>query len=83
MPIPKHLDDAAERLARAEARILQMGEPPVTVDGLRDWVRALTEYVFALSEVQRYSNESVHEKLHELAGQVHARPFSQPNHAPH
>jgi hypothetical protein len=36
---------------------------------------ALTDYAEALKDIQEYSNESVHEKLHQLAGRVGLRKF--------
>ena len=47
----------------------------MTCENQKVWLEALTDYCLALSEVQSYHNESVHEKLHELAGRAGIRPF--------
>ncbi|MEW6324217.1 MAG: hypothetical protein AB1515_02400 [Nitrospirota bacterium] len=68
MTLPKHLEDAAEQLKEAAWRIDQAREKPASADSLREWLEALTDFSFALSEIQQVNNESIHEKLHELAG---------------
>jgi hypothetical protein len=39
------------------------------------WLEALTAYCEALADIQTYNNESIHEKLHELAGRVGLKKF--------
>jgi hypothetical protein len=68
MTLPQHLDDAAARLKEATWRIDQAREQPATVESLRAWLDALTDFSFALSELHQLNNESIHEKLHELVG---------------
>ncbi len=75
MTVPKHLEAAAARLKEAEFRIDEARRGPVTCENQKVWLEALTDYCVALSEVQAYCNESVHEKLHELAGRVGLRKF--------
>lgn len=75
MPVPKHLEEAASRAEAAEARIRELRSGPTTQEKLEQWLAALTDYVVALSDVHRFTNESVHEKLHDLAGRMGIRPF--------
>lgn len=39
------------------------------------WLEALTAYCEALADIHTYNNESVHEKLHALAGRTGLRKF--------
>ena len=41
---------------------------PPTVANLREWMAALTDYCRALSDIQRVNSQSIHEKLHAIAG---------------
>lgn len=75
MTVPKHLDDAAEKMKEAAFRIEEARQGPVTCESQKVWLEALTDYCLALSEVQAYCNESVHEKLHELAARTGLRKF--------
>lgn len=75
MPVPKHLDDAVTRLKTASYRIDQAREKPLTPESQAQWLEALTDFTLALSEIQQYNNESVHEKLHELAARVGLKQF--------
>ena len=75
MTVPKHLDAAAARMKEATFRIEEARQGPVTCENQKVWLEALTDYCLALSEVQAYCNESVHEKLHELAGRTGLRKF--------
>ncbi|MBI3181080.1 MAG: hypothetical protein HYZ28_02940 [Myxococcales bacterium] len=75
MALPEHLKDAAARLEEAAARIDAAREGPPSLEGMREWLDALTDFAVALSEVHRYTNESVHEKLHELAAHVRLPTF--------
>jgi hypothetical protein len=68
MTVPKHLDNAAARMKEAR-------QGPLTCENQKAWLEALTDYCMALSEVQAYGSESVHEKLHELAGRTGLRKF--------
>ena len=68
MALPKHVDDAADRLHEAFARIEAARAGPSTPESLREWLSALTDYAQALMDLHEFTNESVHEKLHVLAG---------------
>ncbi|MFW6093694.1 MAG: hypothetical protein ACODAC_06945 [Pseudomonadota bacterium] len=68
MAVPKHLEEAARKLDLAMYRIDAAREQPLDADSQRQWLEGLTEFCFALSDIQEFNNESVHEKLHELAG---------------
>jgi hypothetical protein len=75
MSVPKHLAEAAAKLKEAAFRIDEARQGPVTCKNQKVWLEALSDYCLALSEVQSYNNESVHEKLHELAGRTGLRKF--------
>jgi len=66
----KHLEEAAKRLEAASYRIEQAREQPLSPESQREWLEGLTEFCMALSDVQEFSTESLHEKLHELAGSL-------------
>lgn len=75
MALPKHLDDAADRLHEAFARIEDARARPASPESLHEWLSALTDYAQALTDLHEFSNESVHEKLHALAGLLKLRSF--------
>ena len=75
MALPKHLDDAADRLHEAFARIEDARAKPTSPESLHEWLAALTDYAQALTDLHEFSNESVHEKLHVLAGLLKVQPF--------
>jgi len=75
MTVPKHLDEAAAKMKEAAFRIEEARQDPMTSENQKVWLEALTDYCLALSEVQAFCNESVHEKLHELAGRMNLRKF--------
>jgi len=70
MALPKLLDEAATRMRDAAFRIDEAQRQPLSLESLRDWLAALTDYAQALADVHQCTNESVHEKLHALAGHV-------------
>jgi hypothetical protein len=70
LAVPKHLEAAANRLDAASARLKEVQDRPFSGDTQKEWLEALTEFCFALSDVQEYAHESVHEKLHELASAI-------------
>ena len=78
MTVPKHLEEAAARLKDASLRIAAVRELPFTAENQRAWLEALSDFCVALSDIQTYNNESVHEKLHELAGRIGLRRFPAP-----
>jgi len=75
MALPKHLDDAADRLHESFARIEEARARPTSPESLRDWLAALTDYAQALTDLHEFTNESVHEKLHVLAGLLKLKSF--------
>ncbi|AKJ06872.1 hypothetical protein ATI61_105162 [Archangium gephyra] len=75
MALPKHLDDAADRLHEAFARIEDARARPTSPESLREWLNALTDYSQALMDLHEFSNESVHEKLHMLSGLLKLQSF--------
>ncbi len=75
MTLHKLLESAADRLNDAALRIEQAREAPASPEQLTKWMEALTQYVMALSEIHTLNNESIHEKLHELAGRAGLRQF--------
>ncbi len=75
MPIPKHLDAAVARLKAASLQIDEVRTKPTSMDALQQWLAALTDFCLALSDIHAFSNESIHEKLHELAGRIGLHEF--------
>jgi len=75
MAIPRHLDEATARLKQAAARIAEARQKPVSLESVKEWLVALTEYAMASVDIHTFNNESVHEKLHELAGRIGAKGF--------
>ncbi|TAK09921.1 MAG: hypothetical protein EPO39_01145 [Candidatus Manganitrophaceae bacterium] len=73
MALPKQLEAAAARLEEATWRIDQARNKPLSLESLHEWLNALTDFSLAQSEIHQLNNESIHEKLHELAGQVHLK----------
>ena len=67
MATPEHLREAASRAEDAMRRIEMARESAFTPETSRVWLLALTDYVSALTDLHRFTNESIHEKLHELA----------------
>ncbi len=70
MPIPAHLEEAAARLSEASWRIDQAKAKPLNPETQREWLSALTDFSVALSDIQRFNNESIHEKLQALGGRL-------------
>ena len=75
MTLPKHLEEAVAKLEQASYLIEQARAKSLTLDSVQEWLEGLTGYVKAATEIQQLNNESVHEKLHELAGRVGLRQF--------
>jgi hypothetical protein len=69
------LDEAVERLEEARLKMEALRERPTSPDMLREWLEALTDYAFTFSEVHRFGNESIHEKLHFLASHAQLEGF--------
>jgi len=74
MTLRRHSDDAAERIGRAAAKIDELREREVSQEMIVEWISALSDYVTALSEMQSYNNESIHEKLQDLYGRAKVAP---------
>lgn len=70
MALPKHLEEAADRLEDAQLRIEAAQGRSRSLESLGDWLAALTDFSTALADVQRYANESIHEKLHEIGARL-------------
>ena len=75
MTVPRHLEEAAARLQEAEGKIASAREGPDSFENQRVWLEALTAYCKALADIHTYNNESIHEKLHELAGATGLKKF--------
>ncbi len=81
MTLPKHLEEAAARHKEATFRIEQVRAKPLTLEHLQEWLVALTDLAMAMSDIQEFNNESIHEKLHEIAARAGLRRF--PSTGPH
>jgi hypothetical protein len=75
MTVPHHLEEAANKLKAASIQIAQAREGPATCENQRVWLEGLSQYCEALADIQTYNNESIHEKLHELAARIGLRKF--------
>jgi len=78
MTVSRHVEEAAGRLQEATRQIAQAREGPDICENQRIWLEALTAYCQALADIHTYNNESIHEKLHELAGRIGLRKFPSP-----
>ena len=67
MSLARHLDEATRRMREAFQRVEAAREQPPSMEATREWLEGLTEYCEALCDVHTYNNESVHEKLQEIA----------------
>lgn len=67
MSLGKHLDEAASRLEDAHQRIKRARELQPTNENLRAWLVALTDFVEASHDVQRFSDEGLTERLQALS----------------
>lgn len=75
MSLGKQLEQAAVRLKDAARRIEQARAKPASAESQQEWLAALTDYTTALSDIQEFNNESLHEKLHALSGRAGLRQF--------
>jgi hypothetical protein len=75
MTVSRHVEEAAGKLREAARQIALAREGPDTCESQRTWLEALTAYCEALADIHTYNNESVHEKLHALAGRMGLRKF--------
>jgi hypothetical protein len=76
MSLSKHLEAAVDKLKNAEARIGAARNKASSPEDLRAWLVALSDFCLALSDIQTFNNESVHEKLHELRERIGLKKFS-------
>ena len=75
MSVPDHLDQSVARLDQASARIEAARQRSFSLESLGEWLEALTDFTSALSDIHSFNNESVHEKLHDLAARVGLKTF--------
>jgi hypothetical protein len=75
MTVSRHVEEAAGKLKEAQRQIALAREGPVTCENQQIWLEALTAYCQALADIHTFNNESIHEKLHELAGLLGLRKF--------
>ncbi len=75
MTVSRHVEEAAGKLQEAARQIALAREGPDTSESQRAWLEGLTAYCAALADIHTYNNESIHEKLHELAGRIGLRKF--------
>lgn len=67
MALIKHLEEAADRLKHAGARMKDARVKPITPESLHEWLNALTDYSFALSDLHDINTEAIQEQLEGLA----------------
>lgn len=75
MTVSRHVEEAAGKLQEAARQIALAREGPNSCENQRVWLEGLTAYCEALADIHTYNNESVHEKLHALAGRMGLRKF--------
>lgn len=76
MTVPKRLEEAASRLEEAYWRVDMARKKPLSQESQREWLEALTDATRAMSDIEQANNESVHEKLHQLASHVGLGEFA-------
>lgn len=80
MSLPLHLEGAVATLKDAASRIEKARGEPLSLEAQQEWLTALSDYVGALCDIHEYNNESIHEKLHELAARLGLRHFPDTGH---
>jgi hypothetical protein len=75
MTVSRHLEEAVARLREAEVQITQVSDLPRSLENLHVWLQGLTAYCKAMADIHTYNNESIHEKLHELAAATGLKSF--------
>jgi hypothetical protein len=63
MAFDKQLEQAADRLKIASARIEAARSRPSTPDQVHEWLEALTDYVLAMTDLHDVNVEILHENL--------------------
>ena len=76
MAIPRHLEEAVARLQASQTIIHQMRTKKTIPEDVRRWLEALSDACAAITDIESYNNESVHEKLHRLADHMRLKDFS-------
>ena len=75
MTVSRHVEEAAGKLQEAARQIALVREGPDNCENQRAWLEGLTAYCEALADIHAFNNESIHEKLHALAGRIGLRTF--------
>jgi hypothetical protein len=75
MSVSRHVDESVAQLRMASARINAARQRALSLKSLREWLEALTDFTSALSDIQSFNNQSVHEKLHDLATRGRVKTF--------
>ena len=75
MTLSKHLEEAVARLKEASWKIDEARAKPPTLENLQAWLNALTDYTMAVTDIHELTNESIHEKLHQLAARSGLKRF--------
>ena len=78
MTVSCHVEEAAAKLQEAARQIALAREGLNSCENQRVWLEGLTAYFarpWPISIPNIIENESVHEKLHELAGRMGLRKF--------
>jgi len=70
MSLRHQLQEAAERLDIASARVAELRAQGAVPEAAREWLEALSDMVLALSDLQTLGHESVQEKLHAIAARL-------------
>jgi hypothetical protein len=70
MTLPEHLHQAMDKLEAASERIELAKGQSVSLETLRDWLSALTDFTLALAEVHEFDREEIDKFMHEMAGRV-------------
>ncbi len=78
MPVPNHLEQAANRIQQAQEVIAAMRAAPATLENHARWLEALSDLCAAMLDLQSFNNESVHEKLHLLGGRLGMKDLAPP-----
>lgn len=74
MALPKHVEEAVDRLEEASWRIEQARAKRPTMQSLHEWLTALTDFVSAVSTIHELDREAIQEKLDEVAGRLRLEP---------
>ena len=67
MALMKHLEEA-DRLKKSGAQMEEARGKPITPEIMHEWLNAVTEYSFALSDLHDINMEAMQEQLDDLTG---------------